>query len=152
MKILFKVAPASEPTDIALLIARIGISALMLTHGLPKLVMLFSGQPVQFPPVLGMTAEFSLALAVAAEVLCSIFILVGFGTRLAVVPLAVTMLIAAFLIHANDPLTVKEPALHYLLVYAMLFLTGSGRHSVDYWLQTGLLARPVGKRESSIAP
>lgn len=29
--------------DIALLIARVGIAALMLTHGIPKLLMLFSG-------------------------------------------------------------------------------------------------------------
>ena len=135
MKTFFRVAVASDETDIALLGARFGIAALMLTHGIPKLIMLFSGQPIQFPPVLGMSAEFSLALAVAAEVLCSILVLIGFGTRLVVIPLAITMIIAAFLIHGNDPLSVKEPALQYLLVYVVLFLTGSGKYSLDYLWQ-----------------
>ena len=115
MKKIFSVNKGTT-TDIALIIARISIAALMLTHGIPKLVMLFSGAPVQFPQVLGMSAEFSLALAVFAEVFCSILLLAGFATRLAVIPLAITMLVAVFLIHAADPLSVKEPALHYLLV------------------------------------
>ena len=132
MKAILKVAEVSEATDAALLGARLGIAALMLTHGIPKLIMFLSGQPVQFPPVLGMSAEVSLALAVAAEVFCSIFVLIGFGTRLAVIPLAITMIIAAFLIHGNDPLSVKEPALQYLFVYVVLFLTGSGKYSLDY--------------------
>ena len=143
MKTFFKVAEASNETDIALLGARFGIAALMLTHGIPKLIMLFSGQPIQFPPVLGMSAEFSLALAVGAEVLCSIFVLIGFGTRLVVIPLAITMIIAAFLIHGNDPLSVKEPALQYLLVYVVLFLTGSGKYSLDYLWQGRAASIPI---------
>ena len=135
MKKILSVNKATTATDIALVIARIGIAALMLTHGIPKLAMLFSGAPVQFPPVLDMSAEFSLALTVFAEVFCSILLLAGFATRLAVIPLAITMLVAVFLIHAADPLSVKEPALHYLLVYIVLLLAGSGKYSIDYVLQ-----------------
>ena len=135
MKKIFSVNKATTTTDIALVIVRIGVAALMLTHGIPKLVMLFSGAPVQFPEVLGMGAEFSLALAVFAEVFCSILLLVGFATRLAVIPLAITMLVAVFLIHAADTLSVKEPALHYLLVYIVLLLAGGGKYSMDYVLQ-----------------
>lgn len=126
-------APAS--TDIALLLARVGIAAFMLTHGLPKLSLLFSGAAIQFPPVMGMSAELSLALTVFAEVLCSLFVLAGFATRFAVIPLVITMLVAALLIHAADPFAVKESALHYLLVYLVLLFAGSGRYSVDYLLQ-----------------
>ena len=135
MKKILSVNKATTATDIALVIARIGIAALMLTHGIPKLAMLFSGAPAQFPPVLGMSAEFSLALTIFAEVFCSILLLAGFATRLAVIPLAITMLVAVFLIHAADPLSVKEPALHYLLVYIVLLLAGSGKYSIDYVLQ-----------------
>jgi putative oxidoreductase len=95
MKKILSVNKATATTDIALLIARIGIAALMLTHGIPKLVMLFSGAPVKFPPVWGMSAEISLALTVFAEVFCSLFLLAGFATRLAAIPLAITMLVAA---------------------------------------------------------
>ena len=135
MKKIFSVNKATTTTDIALVIARIGIAALMLTHGIPKLAMLFSGAPVQFPQVLGMSAEFSLALAVFAEVFCSTLLLTGFATRLAVIPLAITMLVAVFLVQAVDPLSAKEPALQYLLVYIVLLLAGGGKYSIDYVLQ-----------------
>jgi putative oxidoreductase len=135
VKKILSVNEATTTTDIALLIARIGIAALMLTHGIPKLMMLFPGAPVQFPSVFGMSAKISLALTVFAEVFCSIFLLAGFATRLAVIPLVITMLVAAFLIHAADPLSVKEPALYYLLVYTVLLFAGSGKYSIDYFLQ-----------------
>jgi putative oxidoreductase len=135
MKKIISVNNTSSTIDFALLIARAGIAALMLTHGIPKLIMLFSGTPVQFPPVMGMSAEFSLALTVFAEVFCSVFILAGFATRIAAIPLAVTMLTAGLLIHSADPLSIKEPALLYLLVYVVLLFAGSGKYSIDYLLQ-----------------
>jgi putative oxidoreductase len=134
MKKIISVNNTSNTTDIALLIARIGVAALMLTHGIPKLLMLFSGAPVQFPPVMGISAELSLSLTVFAEVLCSLFILAGFATRIAVIPLAITMLVAALLIHSADPFAKQEPALQYLLVYLVLVFAGSGKYSIDYLL------------------
>jgi putative oxidoreductase len=135
MKKLFSVNQNSNTIDMALLVARIGIAGLMLTHGLPKMVQLFSGAPVEFPAVLGLGAQLSLGLAVFAEVFCSLLLLTGFGTRLAVVPLIITMLVAVLSIHAADPFAVKEMAIHYLLVYVVLFFTGSGKYSVDYLVQ-----------------
>lgn len=135
MKKIISVNNTSNVSDIALLIARIGVATLMLTHGIPKLLMLFSGAPVQFPPVMGMSAALSLSLTVFAEVLCSVFILTGFVTRIAVIPLAITMLVAVLLIHSADPLSVKEPALQFLLVYLILLFAGSGKYSIDYLLQ-----------------
>jgi putative oxidoreductase len=135
MKKIVSVNNTSNTTDLALLTARIGVAVLMLTHGIPKFVMLFSGAPVQFPPVMGMSAELSISLTVFAEVFCSLFILAGFATRVAVIPLAITMLVAILLIHSADPLSVKEPALQYLLVYLVLFFAGSGKYSIDYLLQ-----------------
>jgi putative oxidoreductase len=135
MKKLLSINPNSNTTDIALLVARLGIGTLMLTHGLPKLAMLFSGEPVQFPPVMGMSVQLSLSLAVFAEVFCSLLVISGFATRLAVIPLVVTMLVALISIHAADVFTKQEPALYYLLVYVVLLIAGSGKYSVDYLLQ-----------------
>ena len=135
---------SSSTIHIALLIARVGIAALMLTHGIPKLITLLSAAPVQFPPILGMSAELSLGLAVFAEVFCSLFLLAGFATRLAAVPLIITMLVAVLFVHAPDPIGVKEPALHYLLVYIILLLTGSGKYSIDYLLQRKQATRYKG--------
>lgn len=136
MKRILNVNQTNTTIDTALLIARIGIAALMLTHGIPKLMMLFSGAPVQFPPVMGMSAELSLGLTVFAEVICSVLILAGFATRLAAIPLIITMLVALLFIHVADPFAKQEPVLKYLLVYIILLFAGSGKYSIDYLFQT----------------
>ena len=136
MRKILSVNNTANTTDLALFIARAGIAALMLIHGIPKLLMLFSGAPVQFPPVMGMSAELSLSLAVFAEVFCSVFILAGFATRVATVPLIILMLVAVFVIHVADPFAKQEPALYYLLVYVVLLVAGSGKYSIDYLLQS----------------
>lgn len=117
--------------DVALLALRIGIAAMMLVHGLPKLQMLFSGDVSQFPSVLGMGSGLSLTLATLAEVLCSVLILLGLGTRLASIPLLITMLVAVLIVHAADPFAAQELGLLYLLGYLVLLLLGGGRFSLD---------------------
>ncbi|MFL5808817.1 MAG: DoxX family protein [Flavisolibacter sp.] len=135
MKKILNVNEGSKATDLAILVARVAIAAMMLTHGLPKMMQLFSGDAVQFPSVLGLSEYASLSLAVFAEVFCSILLLTGFATRLAVVPLIITMLVALVSIHASDPFGKQEPAFHYLLVYVVLLFAGSGKYSIDFLLQ-----------------
>ena len=144
MKKIVSINRDSATTDIAFIIARVGIAALMLTHGVPKLVMLFSEQAIQFPPVFGMSSKVSLALTVFAEFLCSLFLLVGLATRLASIISSITMLVAALYIHAADPFLVKEMSLHFLLVYLVLIVAGIGRYSIDYLLQ------PKGASEQEV--
>lgn len=138
MKKLIQVHPLSVNTDAVLLITRIAVAALMLSHGLPKLLMLLSGDPVQFPSVLGLSAELSLTLAVFSEVICSVLILIGLGTRFAVIPLIITMLVAALHFHAPDPFVKKELGLLYTVIYFTLLAVGSGRFSLDYILQKNM--------------
>ena len=118
--------------SIGLLVLRVGIGCLMLVHGFQK-VLGFSKLSGAFPDPIGVGSQLSLILAIGAEVGCSVLLILGLGTRLAVVPLAFTMLVALFLVHADDPWNVKELAAIYLLVYASLFLTGSGQFSLDHW-------------------
>ena len=134
MKKLLSVNHASTNTDIAILLLRVVIAGLMLTHGIPKLASLVSGD-IQFPPLLGLSAKQSLALAVFAEVFCSVFILIGLGTRMATLPLIITMVVALLFVHAADPFAKQELAYMYLLPYVVLLITGSGRFSVDYMVQ-----------------
>lgn len=117
--------------DAALLVVRVSVALLMLTHGLPKLAKLFSDEPIVFATILGMSPALSLVLAVFSEVICSLLLLVGLGTRLASVPLIVTMAIAAFYYHAADPFSDKEMAILYLVGYIALFIAGAGKYSVD---------------------
>ena len=133
MKTLFSIERPRNVVDIAIFLLRIGIAAFMLTHGLPKLQAL-SNDPVQFPEVMGMSASLSLGLTVFAEVICSVLILVGLATRVAVIPLIITMLVAVLYIHGSDPFAKQEMGLLYFLTYVALFLTGSGKYSIDYLL------------------
>lgn len=135
MKRITNINTQSNTTDIAILIARLAVAALMLNHGLPKMQALFSGDPIQFPPIMGMSSGLSLTLAVFAEVFCSILVGIGFLTRISVIPSAITMLVAISTVHAADPFAKKELAVVYLVIYVILFFAGSGKYSADYLWQ-----------------
>lgn len=138
MKQIFTRSLQHGGIDAALLFVRVGIAALMLTHGLPKLGMLLSSDPIEFPGVFGMSAPLSLGLAVFAEVFCSALLLVGLGTRFAAIPLIITMGIAAFYVHAADPFSNKEMAILYLIGFLFLLITGAGKYSFDNFISKRL--------------
>lgn len=91
-------------------------------------------EPIQFADPIGIGAVASLALAVGAEFFCSIFLMVGVGTRLAAIPLLITMLVAALIVHWPDPFIRKELPLLYAAIYLVFIFTGAGRYSIDHWL------------------
>lgn len=124
--------PARETcTSVGLLGLRVGIGLMMLVHGVQK-VQGFSAMSEAFPDPIGLGSQLSLILAIGAEVGASLLLIVGLGTRLAAVPLAFTMFVALFIVHAEDGWRVKELAAVYLLVYVSLMLTGPGRFSLDH--------------------
>ena len=132
MKKLFQTGTREEHLNILVLVLRICIAAFMLSHGLPKLEKLLAGGEIQFGNPIGLGPSLSLILVVFAEFFCSILIGIGLGTRLATIPLMVTMLVAAFISHGADPFGRKEGALLYLLIYISLFVLGSRKYSIDY--------------------
>ena len=120
--------------DAGLLLLRVAISLLMMTqHGWGKL-MSFSERADTWADPVGLGSELSLALAIGAEFFCSLLVAVGCGTRLAAIPLVFTMLVAAGVVHWDDPFGKKEFALLYLVPFVTLALIGAGRYSVDGWL------------------
>ncbi|RMF01392.1 MAG: DoxX family protein [Bacteroidetes bacterium] len=128
--------------DWALLLLRLTFGGLMIiNHGWGKMLKLFGEGPVQFADPLGIGAEPSLWLAVLGEVVCPILLVLGLFTRLAALPALITMLVAAFIVHAGDPFADKEHALLFAIPYAILFLLGPGRYSVDHWWEQRQIAR-----------
>ena len=103
----------------------------MLTHGLPKFDRLFDEGPVKFADPFGLGPEISLVLVLFAEVACSILVMIGFKTRLATIPLMITMLVAAFYIHGADPFGEKELPLLFFTVFGSILISGGGSYSVD---------------------
>ena len=125
---------SATAADSAALILRLSLGLLMLSHGYSKLMQFFSGEEIHFADPIFLGESASLALAVFAEFFCSILIAIGLWTRLALIPLIITMVVAVGVIHLNDPMDKKEHALLFLLPYLALFLLGSGRFSVDAFL------------------
>jgi putative oxidoreductase len=118
----------------ALLFLRIVAGVFMLTHGYGKFLRLMGDEPIQFADPIGIGATASLVLAVGAEFFCSIFLIVGVGTRFSAIPLLITMLVAALIVHWTDPFIRKELPLLYAAIYLVFIFTGAGRYSVDHWI------------------
>jgi len=116
--------------DIGLAFFRIAISAMMLTHGLPKFQKLISGD-FKFADPFGIGETPSLFLAVIGEFICPILIIIGFKSRLAAIPVAITMAVAAFITHGADDFGTKEKALFYLVAFVTISLLGPGKFGID---------------------
>jgi putative oxidoreductase len=144
---------ADRNLSIGLLILRIGTAGYLVTHGWGKLQMLLAGQHAMFGDPIGIGSKLSLILVVFAEFVCALLVLVGAATRLASIPVVISMCVAAFVAHGSDPWTMskaaelffsgaskswasKQPALMFATVFLALIFTGAGRYSVD-----GLLAK-----------
>ncbi|KAA0130107.1 DoxX family protein [Chryseobacterium sp. SN22] len=120
--------------DIALLVVRVFIGFTMLSHGFPKLQILIDGKS-DFYDFLGMGPQLTLGLTVFAEFVCSIFLILGLFSRIALGFLIFTMVIAGFVVHATDPFDKQEMSLIYLAVYLLLMVFGVGKVSVDYMIE-----------------
>jgi putative oxidoreductase len=118
----------------AKLFARIGFGGMMIPHGISKLQDALSGAEIIFPDPLGIGSPLSLYLTIFAELLCAILVVVGWKTQWASVPLVITMMVAAFIIHADDPWGRKEFALLYLIGYIVILFQGGGKFSLDQYL------------------
>ncbi len=113
-----------------MLIARLALGILMMDHGYDKLIH-FSEYSHQFINFLGMGKTLSLALVVFAEFFCSLFLILGLFTRLATIPLIITMCVVIFSINNGKVFMQHESPALYLTGFLVLLIIGPGRISVD---------------------
>lgn len=116
--------------DIGLAVLRIGAASLMLTHGVPKLSRLLTGN-LEFGDPIGIGAPASLFLATIGEFICPLLILIGYKTRWATIPTIITMLVALFFVHLSDPFGKMEKALLFLVMFVAILVMGPGKYSID---------------------
>ena len=115
--------------DFALGILRVGFSGAMLTHGIPKINMLLDKSGFADPLGIGPTP--TLILAILAEVIAPILVLIGLKTRIAAIPVILIMATATFIHHAADDFGTKEKAVLYLIGFIVIAIAGPGKYSVD---------------------
>jgi putative oxidoreductase len=121
--------------DGAALVLRVAFGlTLALGHGLNKLkapeVFLANVAKHGFPAptLLGW-------LAILSEFAGGLLLALGLFTRPAAAMIALTLLGAAFKVHANDPFAKKELALAYAVVGLAFLIGGAGRYALDAVLQ-----------------
>ena len=125
----------NKNTDLGLLILRIAVGALMLLHGIAKL------NGVSF--IEGMLDGVGLPAFLAygvyiTEIVAPLFIIVGYRTRLASIVFAVGILLAMFLVHSGDIISLNQHGGWgvellglYLFGSITLFFSGGGKIAVS---------------------
>lgn len=131
MKKLLSTHYTDTSFSIAMLLVRLSFGTLMfLNHGIP-LLMNFSERSRNFYDPFHIGSRWSLLLVLFAEVFCSLLVVLGLFTRLALIPLLTAMAIVVFLLNKGKAFSESEMALVYLTVFFGLLLVGPGRYSVD---------------------
>ena len=121
--------------NLGLLILRVSVGLMMcLAHGLGKV-----------PPATGfvdavgkigfpLPTVFAWASGIS-EFAGGLCLALGLMTRIWSGFLTITMMVAAFVVHASDPFANKERALLYLFTFVAIGLMGPGRYSFDHILR-----------------
>lgn len=130
IKSLLKNPTYGKNIDLSLLLLRVAAGGFMLTHGYMKMMKLLAGT-FDFSDPIGLGPGLSLVLVVFSEILCASFILLGIFSRLAAIPLIVTMIVAVFIVHIDHGFNKQELGLFYLISYCIILLLGSGRYSLQ---------------------
>lgn len=143
-------------TNLGLLLIRVMLGVIFVFHGSQKLFGVFGGPGLEgfagFLTQLHVPVPMvSAVLAAVAEFGGGLALLLGAGTRLAVIPVVITMLVAAFKVHGSA-FSVQAGGLEYPLALAVITaaigLTGAGELSVDHWLAKAGRRQPAtGKIE-----
>jgi len=117
-------------TDLAALLLRLTFGGLFMRLGYMKL-MSFNEILQMFPDPIGIGTKLSLILVIFAELFCGFLVTIGYLTRLAVIPIFITMTVVFFIVHAKDPFDAKSLPFVLWLLSMVIFVLGCGKFSAD---------------------
>jgi putative oxidoreductase len=129
MKKLFYHSYSPTAFNIAMLAVRIVFGLIMMRHGWQKLSH-FASYQHKFMNFMGIGTTLSLGLATFAEFFCSGLLILGLFTRLATIPLLVTVFVILNLHHWAF-FGEKELVPALATAYFALLLVGPGKYSLD---------------------
>jgi putative oxidoreductase len=121
---------SSLNTDLAALLLRLIFGGFFMYHGYSKFVAFNQIAPM-FPDMIGIGSKITFILVILAELGGGLMIVLGYYTRLFVLPILAVMIGAFFVAHAKDPFQTKELAFSLLCLCLPVFLLGSGKYSAD---------------------
>lgn len=124
----------SSFNDAAFLLFRIllGIE-LFRVHGLKKF-RLENGKKEVVPNPLGLPDKMNALVASLADTVVPFLIILGLGTRIAILPTIGVTAIGYFVVHRKDSLEVRDVPYMYTLSLLLILALGAGKYSLDYYL------------------
>ncbi len=121
--------------DTTILLFRIIVSLqLMIVHGLKK-IGIGTGVAETVPNPFHFPGWFNDSFATAANLIFPLFIIAGFYTRLATIPVLAVTLSGYFIVHWNDPLLTSDVPFMYSLSFLLIAFSGAGKYSLDNLLR-----------------
>lgn len=120
--------------NLALLFFRVLLAVqLFRVHGMKKF-RLENGQKEQVPNPLHLPEKLNGLVATFSDTVIPVFIILGLGTRLAVLPTIGVTAVGYFIVHRKDSLEVRDVPYMYTLSLLLLLALGAGKYSLDYYL------------------
>jgi putative oxidoreductase len=130
MKKLLSVSYRDWAFNMAMLILRLCTGVLIIPYGYDKLIH-FAEKKGSFTNFMGIGSPLSLALVIFAEFFCGMLIVLGLFTRLAVIPLLISMSVVVFKVNQGNIFGKNEHAAFFLACFLVIFLCGPGKASAD---------------------
>ena len=128
-------------TNMGRLFLRLFVGVMLMQFGLRQWLH-FDDASLIFPSSLGMDPATSMTVMIIIEILCSFFIMIGFCTRLMVIPPFIAMILAEHYLlgktaEASYLTSWSQPGylpIMFMGIYFFILLVGPGKISVDYFL------------------
>lgn len=134
-------------TNLGRLFLRLFLGVMLMQFGIRQIAH-FDEMYHLFPAVLGMSPEASMISMITIEMVCSVFIMFGFVTRLMIIPPFIAMVVAEYyLLHdfvseASYLLNWQQQGFLPIMFLGIMFfilLVGPGKISIDYFLSLHLI-------------
>lgn len=132
------------------LFLRLFVGVMFIQFGIRQLVN-YNDLSQTFPAVLGMSSSACLVMMITIELVCSLFIMVGFITRLSTLPPIVSMILAEYyILHDIVPhasiygLASTQPGylpIMFIGIFLFFLIAGPGKISVDYCISVFIINR-----------
>lgn len=117
-------------TDLGILLLRLVFGGLFIYIGYGKIEHYQQYLPM-FKDYTGLGVKTSYNLVIFAEFFCGILVAIGLFTRLAVIPILITMIVVVFIVLKDKGFVDQQLPFLYLILCLVIFVLGSGKYSAD---------------------
>ncbi|MDQ6609050.1 MAG: DoxX family protein [Bacteroidota bacterium] len=134
MRKLFSTRVSDSALSFALLLLRIGFGGLLaINSGWQKLHQ-FNFILSKWHSTIGLSSKMELSLVIFAEFFCAIFVVLGLFTRLALIPIIITMCVIVFKVNGGSYTNQAAYPMLLLIGFIALLFTGPGKVSLDKFI------------------